>query len=143
MMAKQAKENIEDVEEKKTARRSAGKKQDESLENKARNEDIKEVIGSDGKAIKAVKKAKKSSLGLKKKYNDIEDLKNDLIELNKQGVDIVQSDVVSALDRFEMTDDEIDQFYDWLNSVNIDLIDESDNEEDMDDDDYLATENED
>ncbi len=113
----------------------------EKKETKAsKNEMIKEIIGSDGKAIKAVKKNKKSSLGLKKKYNDIEDLKNDLVELNKQGVDIVQSDVVNALDRFEMSDDEIDQFYDWLSNVNIDLIDESDNEEDLEDDDYLASE---
>ncbi|MBR4461095.1 MAG: RNA polymerase sigma factor RpoD [Erysipelotrichaceae bacterium] len=86
---------------------------------------------------------KKSSLGLKKKYNDIEDLKNDLQELNKQGVDIVQADVVNCLDRFEMTDDEMDQFYDWLSSVGIDLIDESDNEEELEDDDFLATEAED
>ncbi len=147
-MARQAKEKIENevLEEKtvkKEKKKSASKKADENAEVKGKSEHIKEVIGSDGKAIKAAKKVKKSSLGLKKKYNDIEDLKNDLMELNKQGVDIVQSDVVTALDRFEMNDDEIDQFYDWLNSVNIDLIDESDNEEDMQDDDYLASENDD
>ena len=110
------------------------------VEKKAKNENIKEVVSSDGKTIKAAKNVKKSSLGLKKKYNDIEDLKNDLVELNRQGVDIVQADVVSALDRFEMSDDEIDQFYDWISSVNIDLIDESDDEEDLEDDDYLASE---
>ncbi|MBR2533532.1 MAG: RNA polymerase sigma factor RpoD [Erysipelotrichaceae bacterium] len=115
-----------------------GDKEEKKVYNKAEN--VKEIIGSDGKAIKAVKSVKKSSLGLKKKYNDIEDLKNDLFELNKQGVDIVQADVVAALDRFEMSDDEIDQFYDWLSSVNIDLIDESDDEDELEDDDYLATE---
>ena len=113
-------------------------KEEKKTQNKTEN--VKEIIGSDGKAIKAVKSVKKSSLGLKKKYNDIEDLKNDLFELNKQGVDIVQADVVAALDRFDMSDDEIDQFYDWLSSVNIDLIDESDDEEELEDDDYLATE---
>ncbi|MBQ1534952.1 MAG: RNA polymerase sigma factor RpoD [Erysipelotrichaceae bacterium] len=113
-------------------------KEEKKAHSKAEN--VKEIIGSDGKAIKAVKSIKKSSLGLKKKYNDIEDLKNDLFELNKQGVDIVQADVVAALDRFEMSDDEIDQFYDWLSSVNIDLIDESDDEDELEDDDYLATE---
>jgi len=106
-------------------------------------ENVKEVITSNGKAIKAVKHSKKSSLGLKKKYNDIEDLKADLEELNKQGVDIVQADVVNALDRFEMSDDEIDQFYDWLNSVNIDLIDEAEDDDNLDDDDYLASEDDD
>ena len=68
-------------------------KEEKKAHSKAEN--VKEIIGSDGKAIKAVKSIKKSSLGLKKKYNDIEDLKNDLFELNKQGVDIVQADVVA------------------------------------------------
>ncbi|MBQ9424327.1 MAG: RNA polymerase sigma factor RpoD [Erysipelotrichaceae bacterium] len=134
-MAKKAKEKTEVITEEESAAKKGGKQEEVKT-----SETIKEVIGSDGKAIKAAKKVKKSSLGLKKKYNDIEDLKNDLVELNKQGVDIVQSDVVTALDRFDMTDDEIDQFYDWISSVNIDLIDESEDEEDLDDDDYLSTE---
>ena len=93
-----------------------------------------------GKAIPSKDQKKERSLGLKKKYNDIDDLKVDLMNLNNAGVDIVQDDVVKALDRFDMNDDDIDQFYDWLSSVNIDLIDETDNEEDLDDDDYLASE---
>lgn len=92
--------------------------------------------------IRAIKVNKKSTLGLKKKYNDIEDLKNDLMNLNHQGVDIIQSDVVNALDRFEMKDDEIDAFYDWLSSAKIELLDESD-DEDLDDDDLLASEDDD
>ena len=119
---------------------SASRKGSSKKAEKKDDTNVKEVVSADGKIIKAVKTAKKSSLGLKKKYNDLEDLKADLEELNKQGVDIVQADVVSALDHFEMSDDEIDQFYDWLSSVNIDLIDESDQEEDLDDDDYLASE---
>ena len=38
-----------------------------------------------------------------------------------------------------MNDDEVDQFYDWLNSVNIELIDESE-DDDLEDDDYLSSE---
>jgi len=136
-MAKSKK--TEAVIEEETIRETA----EENKKSNEKVESIKEIIGSDGKAIKVAKLNKKSSLGLKKKYNDIDDLKNDLSELNKQGVDIVQADVVSALDRFEMTDDEIDQFYDWLSSVGIDLIDESEDEEDLEDDDYLASEDSD
>ena len=133
-MARTSKKKTEEVsqeavETKKTVDTPEKESKKANSKKEENNENIKEVIGSDGKKIKAVKKTKKSSLGLKKKYNDIEDLKNDLVELNKQGVDIVQSDVVNALDRFEMSDDEIDQFYDWLSSVNIDLIDESEEEE--------------
>jgi len=92
-------------------------------------------------AEKEAKNPKKSSLGLKKKYNDINVLKEDLLNLNKQGVDIVESDVVNALNRFEMSDDDLDQFYEWLGSVNIELIDESEEtEENLNDDDYLASE---
>ncbi len=147
-MARTSKKKTEEVsqeavETKKTVDTPEKESKKASSKKEENNENIKEVIGSDGKKIKAVKKTKKSSLGLKKKYNDIEDLKNDLVELNKQGVDIVQSDVVNALDRFEMSDDEIDQFYDWLSGVNIDLIDESEDEEDLEDDEYLASEDND
>ena len=147
-MARTSKKKTEEVsqeavETKKTVDTPEKESKKANSRKEENNENIKEVIGSDGKKIKAVKKTKKSSLGLKKKYNDIEDLKNDLVELNKQGVDIVQSDVVNALDRFEMSDDEIDQFYDWLSSVNIDLIDESEEEEDLEDDEYLASEDSD
>ena len=107
---------------------------------KTKKEENKEKEISEFKNFRPSKANKKSSLGLKKKYNDIEDLKNDLLELNNQGVDILQDDVVNALDRFEMSDDDMDQFYDWLSASNIDLIDESDNEEDLEDDDYLASE---
>ena len=137
---KEAKKVEEDIKKIEKKAEKAVEEVKAKAEKKAKNENIKEVVSSDGKTIKAAKNVKKSSLGLKKKYNDIEDLKNDLIELNRQGVDIVQADVVSALDRFEMSDDEIDQFYDWISSVNIDLIDESDDEEDLEDDDYLASE---
>ncbi|MBQ2583715.1 MAG: sigma-70 family RNA polymerase sigma factor, partial [Erysipelotrichaceae bacterium] len=147
-MARTSKKKTEEVsqeavETKKTVDTPEKESKKANSKKEENNENIKEVIGSDGKKIKAVKKTKKSSLGLKKKYNDIEDLKNDLVELNKQGVDIVQSDVVNALDRFEMSDDEIDQFYDWLSGVNIDLIDESEDEEDLEDDEYLASEDND
>ncbi len=139
---KQKKEKTADTEAKESKGRNKKKKEETVSET---NETVNkpESVKENGKAIKAVRSSKKSSLGLKKKYNDIEDLKNDLQELNKQGVDIVQADVVNCLDRFEMSDDEMDQFYDWLSSVGIDLIDESDNEDELEDDDFLASESED
>lgn len=87
------------------------------------------------------KKPSKVTSGLKKKYNDIDDLRNDLLELNKQGVSIAQNEVVDALDRFDISDEEVDKFYDWLNSENIELVEETE-EEDLDDDDSLASEDE-
>jgi len=95
------------------------------------------------KPSKPVALKKKSALGLKKKYNDIDDLKEDLKNLNHQGVEILQNDVVNALDRFEMSDEEIDQFYDWISSENIELSEDSADEEELEDDDFLASEDDD
>ncbi len=131
----------ETVTEKKTRKPRTPKAETAAKESKKNDsKQVKELVGSNGQTIKAVKKSNKSSLGLKKKYNDIDDLKADLQELNRQGVEIVQDDIVNALDRFDMTDEEVDQFYDWLNSVGIDLMDEAEEEEELEDDDYLATE---
>ena len=131
----------ETVTEKKTRKPRTPKVETAAKESKKNDsKQVKELVGSNGQTIKAVKKSNKSSLGLKKKYNDIDDLKADLQELNRQGVEIVQDDIVNALDRFDMTDEEVDQFYDWLNSVGIDLMDEAEEEEELEDDDYLASE---
>ena len=131
----------ETVTEKKTRKPRTPKAETAAKESKKNDsKQVKELVGSNGQTIKAVKKSNKSSLGLKKKYNDIDDLKSDLQELNRQGVEIVQDDIVNALDRFDMTDEEVDQFYDWLNSVGIDLMDEAEEEEELEDDDYLASE---
>ena len=137
---KELKKVVKETAKKEAVKKVLKKEIEEKKKKEKKKEKAEKVVTPSGSEIKAVKKQKKSSLGLKKKYNDIEDLKNDLVDMNNQGVDIVQSDVVNALDRFEMSDDEIDQFYDWLNAVNIDLIDESDDEEDLENDDYLASE---
>ncbi len=75
-----------------------------------------------------------------RKFNDIDELKSFLVELNKTKADIDQKDVIQALDRFDMSDDDVEAFYDWANSENIDLVEETEEEEDLDDDDYLASE---
>ena len=100
------------------------------------------------KALKEIEAAKEEKLANRKalqeistnKYNDIDDLKNDLAKLAKKGIDIEQKYVVQALDRFDMSDDEMDEFYEWAGKHNIDLIDETDEETDLDDDDYLSSE---
>ena len=76
-----------------------------------------------------------------KKYTDIEELRKDLLDLANAKQDIKEQDVVTALDRFDMSDDDIDTFYEWMSNAGIDII--SDNEEEeLEDDDYLASESE-
>ena len=69
-------EELEIEESEKNA--SASRKGSSKKAEKKDDTNVKEVVSADGKIIKAVKTAKKSSLGLKKKYNDLEDLKADL-----------------------------------------------------------------
>ena len=129
---KKATEEKKKQEEKKIVRKQI------VISTKSNKKGIKENV-----AVPSAKEKKNRALGLKKKYIDIDDLKYDLENLNKEGVDIVQADVVNALDRFDMSDDDIDKFYDWLSSAGIDLIDESNNEEELEDDEFLASESED
>ena len=89
------------------------------------------------------KKVSKPETIADKKFLDLDELKNYLVELNKKNVDIDQKDVIQALDRFDMSDDDIEAFYDWANSKNIDLVDESDEEDECEDDDFLASEDDD
>ena len=89
------------------------------------------------------KKVVKQQTIADKKFLDLDELKNYLVELNKKNVDIDQKDVIQALDRFDMSDDDIEAFYDWANSKNIDLVDESDEDDECEDDDFLAGEDSD
>ena len=65
-----------------------------------------------------------------------------MIELNKTKADIDQKDVIQALDRFDMTDDDIEAFYDWANEEGVDFVEEEEAEEDLADDDYLLGDDE-
>ncbi|MDD6122480.1 MAG: RNA polymerase sigma factor RpoD [Erysipelotrichaceae bacterium] len=75
----------------------------------------------------------------KKKYGDIDELKADLIALSKKGGSVEQKAVVQALDRFDMTDEDTDEFFDWINRNNVDLIEDEVEEEELEDDDLLAS----
>ena len=76
------------------------------------------------KAVKAKPVKQVSSLA-SSKFNDLDELKAFLLDMSKKKEDIDQKDVISALDRFDMSDDDIEAFYDWANSENIDLVDET------------------
>ena len=110
---------------------------------KLTKKEIKEKARKELEAAKAFKAENERllvELG-KHKYGDIDELKNELSRLAKKGYNIDQKYVVQALDRFDMSDDEIDDFYDWAAKCNIDLIDES-ADDNIDDDNYLAEEEE-
>ena len=92
------------------------------------------------RVIREDKKTNSGSVLTNRKFNDLDELKNYLIELNKTKADIDQKDVIQALDRFDMSDDDIEAFYDWANEKGIDFVEEEEDEEDLDNDDYLLNE---
>lgn len=94
------------------------------------------------RVIREDKKPASGSTLTSRKFNDLDELKGFLIELNKTKADIDQKDVIQALDRFDMTDDDIEAFYDWANEEGVDFVEEEEVEEDLADDDYLLGDDE-
>ncbi len=75
-----------------------------------------------------------------KKLNSIEDLKEECKRLAKLG-DLKQKDVIAALDHFDTSDEDVEDFYDWLSQEDIHMVDDEDIEEfNMASDDYLSSE---
>ncbi|MBR3227424.1 MAG: RNA polymerase sigma factor RpoD [Erysipelotrichaceae bacterium] len=71
---------------------------------------------------------------------DIDEVKEYLLDLSRKGIDINQKDVVHVLDKFDMSDDDLEEFYDWASVNDIDLLEETEDDEDLDNDDYLSEE---
>ena len=90
-----------------------------------------------------IEKTSKGKNPFTKKYNDINDLKADLVSFSKKGNEINEKDIVDALDRFDMSDDDIEDFYDWMSEEGIEVLTDTEDEEDLEDDDYLSEESDD
>ncbi len=139
------KETIKELKPKKVAEVKVSPKVQVKNDNKEVTKKAKKQIsitkpkGREAKVINLdLKKGNKSEDLATRKFTDLDDLKQHLIFLSKKRMDIVQKDLIQALDRFDMNDDEIEEFYDWANEANIDLIDESESEAGLDDDYYLS-----
>ncbi len=135
-MAKK-KEELTNTQEEQTSTKVAKPKKQISIAKPKRMEP--RVIKDEPKKTVTKEKTSKSANSLSgKKFNDLDELKEFLIDLNKANEDINQKDVVDALDRFDMSDEDIDAFYDWANNNNIDLVDETQEDELLEDDDDLV-----
>ncbi len=135
-MAKK-KEELTNTQEEQTSTKVAKPKKQISIAKPKRMEP--RVIKDEPKKTVTKEKTSKSANSLSgKKFNDLDELKEFLIDLNKANEDINQKDVVDALDRFDMSDEDIDAFYDWANNNNIDLVDETQEDELLDEDDDLV-----
>ncbi len=76
-----------------------------------------------------------------KKCHTFEELKENILQLSEKQVEIKQKDIVDALDRFETNDDDVEEFYEWLNNENIEITEDEDVMlEDIKDDDIFDDE---
>ena len=89
----------------------------------------------------AKEKTKKNESINLKSLKTLDDLKKECRRVFDLTGELKQKDVLEGLDRFDITDNDTDEFYDWLNEEKIDLAIEDDVEDfNMESDDALAEE---
>ena len=93
------------------AKKTAGTKSTEVAQNKRRKKD----------------NTKKEENPIKiKDLKSLEELKEEVLRLHKNDVKLQQQDIMDALDHFDVSDDDTEEFFEWLNEKDI-LTDENDN----------------
>ena len=93
------------------AKKTAGTKSTEVAQNKCRKKD----------------NTKKEENPIKiKDLKSLEELKEEILRLHKNDVKLQQKDIMDALDHFDVSDDDTEEFFEWLNEKDI-LTDENDN----------------
>lgn len=63
-------------------------------------------------------------------YKTLEQVKDDLVEKYKNEEELLQNDVLEAVDHLDLNDDELEDLYEWLNKEDIEIT-----EDDLEDDD--------
>ena len=70
----------------------------------------------------------------------IDDIKNELVQRSANNEEISQSEIEKELEHLKLTDDEYEDFYQWLSDTNIDIATEDVDDELLLSDDELASE---
>ena len=108
------KKKVEVAEEK------APKKTKEAKEKKTKVKDNKK----DTKEIETYKRS-----GKVKELKNLDELKDDYKEIAKKNVSIAQKYVMTCLEHLDMSDDDMDELWDWFNTENIQIVEDEDIEE--------------
>ena len=85
----------------------------------------------------AKEKTKKSESINLKSLKTLDDLKKECRRVFDLTGELKQKDVLEGLDRFDITDNDTDEFYDWLNEEKIDLAVDEDEDFNLESDDEL------
>ena len=124
------KEKEEVVVEKATSKKKKGvvaeeKTPKKTKEVKEKKTKVKEK--NNKKDTKEIETYKHS--GKVKELKNLDELKEDYKEIAKKNGSIAQKDVMASLEHLDMSDDDMDELWDWFNAENIQIVEDDDIEE--------------
>ena len=67
--------------------------------------------------------------GKVKELKNLDELKEDYKEIAKKSGSIAQKDIMASLEHLDMSDDDMDELWDWFNTENIQIVEDDDIEE--------------
>ena len=67
--------------------------------------------------------------GKVKELKNLDELKDDYKEVAKKNGSIAQKDVMASLEHLDMSDDDMEELWDWFNTENIQIVEDEDIEE--------------
>ena len=124
------KEKEEVVVEKATSKKTKGvvteeKTPKKTKEVKEKKTKVKEK--NNKKDTKEIETYKRS--GKVKELKNLDELKEDYKGIAKKNGSIAQKDVMASLEHLDMSDDDMDELWDWFNAENIQIVEDDDIEE--------------
>ena len=124
------KEKEEVVVEKATSKKKKGVAAEEKTpkktkEVKEKKTKVKEK--NNKKDTKEIETYKRS--GKVKELKNLDELKEDYKGIAKKNGSIAQKDVMASLEHLDMSDDDMDELWDWFNTENIQIVEDDDIEE--------------
>ena len=124
------KEKEEVVVEKATSKKKKGVAAEEKTpkktkEVKEKKTKVKEK--NNKKDTKEIETYKRS--GKVKELKNLDELKEDYKEIAKKSGSIAQKDIMASLEHLDMSDDDMDELWDWFNTENIQIVEDDDIEE--------------
>ncbi|RGT56495.1 RNA polymerase sigma factor RpoD [Solobacterium moorei] len=67
--------------------------------------------------------------GKVKELKNLDELKEDYKEIAKKSGSVAQKDIMASLEHLDMSDDDMDELWDWFNTENIQIVEDDDIEE--------------
>lgn len=122
------KEKEEVVVEKATSKKTKGVVTEEKTPKKTKEvKEKKTKVKDNKKDTKEIDTYKRS--GKVKELKNLDELKEDYKEIAKKSGSIAQKDIMASLEHLDMSDDDMDELWDWFNTENIQIVEDDDIEE--------------